>query len=297
VIFESRPNATVDIYALCLCSGNVAVLRGGSDASHSNEVLVSTIHKALAAFGLPIDAVTLLPTDRKFVQELLTATRFVDVNIPRGSDSLIEHVRQNSLVPTIETGAGVVHQSTDVAKAAAIVLNVKVSKPSVCNSLDCLIVDKAAADQLIEKIAAELEKYEVGAYADPESWPLFEKLKYTGMHKAQPEDFGKEWPSLNISVKVVDGLNGALAHIAAFSSSHSEAIVAQDQAVIDQFLKTVDAAAMYANASTRFTDGGEFGLGAEIGISTQKLHARGPFALEKLVTEKWVVVGDGQIRQ
>ncbi len=226
-------------------------MRGGSDASHSNEVLVSIIHKALAAFGLPTDVVTLLPTDRKFVQELLTATRFVDVNIPRGSDSLIQHVRQNSLGPTIETDAGgvhtYVHQSTDVAKAAAIVLNAKVSKPSVCNSLDCLIVDKAAADQLIEKIAAELEKYEVGAYADPESWPLFEKLKYTGMHKAQPEDFGKEWHSFNISVKVVDGLNGALAHIAAFSSSHSEAIVAQDQAVIDQFLQTVDAAAMYAN--------------------------------------------------
>ncbi len=300
VIFESRPNVTVDISALCIRSGNVAVLRGGSDAACSNEVLVSIVHKALAAFGLPPEVVTLLPTDRKFVQELLTATRFVDVIIPRGSGSLIQFVRQNALVPTIETGAGVVHtyvhQSADLDKAAAIVVNAKVSRPSVCNALDCLLVDDVVAWPLIEKVAAELEKSGVGVYADHESWPLFEKVQFKNLHRAKPEDFGKEWLSLNMSVKVVTGLDDALTHIANYSSRHSEAIAAQDQVVIDHFLQTVDAAAVYANASTRFTDGGEFGLGAEIGISTQKLHARGPFALEKLVTEKWVVVGDGQIR-
>lgn len=300
VIYESRPNVTIDIASLGLRSGNAVVLRGGSDAEYSNKVLVSLIHQALANEGLPTDVVNLLPTDRKFVQQLLTATRFVDVIIPRGSESLIQYVRQHSLVPTIETGAGVVHiyvhHSADLDKAAAIVVNAKVSRPSVCNALDCLLVDQAVAAPLFAKIVSELEKYQVGVYADSASRSMFEQLKYPLIYHAREEDFGKEWLSLNMTVKVVQHVNEALEHIARFSSRHSEAIVASEQTVIDQFLQTVDAAAVYANASTRFTDGGEFGLGAEIGISTQKLHARGPFALEKLVTEKWVVIGEGQVR-
>ncbi len=300
VIYESRPNVTIDVASLCLRSGNACVLKGGKEAIFSNTCLVGLIHEALAKFGVAADAVLLLPTDRKFTEELLKATRFVDIIIPRGSDSLIQYVRQNSLIPTIETGAGVVHTyvetSADLNKAKDIIVNARVSRPSVCNSLDCAIVDEAIIDDFLPMLVEDFKKWNVGVYADEKAYAVFEKIGYENLHHAQPEDFGREWLDYKITIKTVSDFDEALAHVQAFSSRHSEAILTNNQAFADRFLAEVDAAAVYHNASTRFTDGGQFGLGAEIGISTQKLHARGPFALEKLVTEKWVILGDGQVR-
>ncbi len=300
VIYESRPNVTIDVASLCLRSGNACVLKGGKEAIFSNTCLVGLIHQALAKFSVAADAVLLLPTDRKFTEELLKATRFVDIIIPRGSDSLIQYVRQNSLIPTIETGAGVVHTyvetSADLTKAKDIIINARVSRPSVCNSLDCAIVDEAIINKFLPMLVEDFKKWNVKVYADDASYAVFEKIGYEKLHKAQEEDFGKEWLDYKISIKTVANLDEALSHIKAFSSRHSEAILTQNQDFAERFLAEVDAAAVYHNASTRFTDGGQFGLGAEIGISTQKLHARGPFALEKLVTEKWIILGDGQVR-
>ncbi|SOD78364.1 glutamate-5-semialdehyde dehydrogenase [Spirosoma fluviale] len=300
VIYEARPNVTVDVASLCLRSGNACVLKGGKEADFSNRYLIGLIQGVLVEFGVSKAAVTLLPPDRAVVNELLTATRYVDIIIPRGSDSLIQFVRKNSLVPTIETGAGVCHayveQTADLDKAAAIVVNARVSRPSVCNSLDCVLVDEAIADRFLPMLTADFNKWNVEVFADETSYTIFDKAGYTNLQHARAEDFGREFLDYKCAVKVVAGLDEALSHIQTYSSRHSEAILSQNQSFIDQFLREVDAAAVYANASTRFTDGGVFGLGAEIGISTQKLHARGPFALEKLVTEKWIVVGDGQVR-
>lgn len=300
VIYEARPNVTVDVASLCLRSGNACVLKGGKEADFSNRYLVSLIQRVLVEFGVPTAAVTLLPPDRAVVNELLTATRYVDIIIPRGSESLIQFVRQNSLVPTIETGAGVCHtyveQTADLVKAAAIVVNAKVSRPSVCNALDCVLVDEAVADQFLPRLTTDFLKWNVEVFADEMAYGVFQQAGYANLQPAQPDDFGREFLDYKCAVKVVTGLDEALSHIQTYSSRHSEAILSQNQSLIDRFLSEVDAAAVYANASTRFTDGAVFGLGAEIGISTQKLHARGPFGLEKLVTEKWVVVGDGQVR-
>jgi glutamate-5-semialdehyde dehydrogenase len=300
VIYESRPNVTIDVAALCLRSGNACVLKGGKEAHFSNQCLVGLIHEALTAFNIPTDAVLLLPTDRKFVEELLTATRYVDLIIPRGSNGLIQYVRQNSLIPTIETGAGVCHtyveSTADLAKAQAIVINARVSRPSVCNSLDCLLVDEAIAAEFLPMLTADLNQWNVVVYADEKAYNILQKSDYQLLERAKEEDFGKEWLDFKLSIKTVASLDEALEHIQAYSSRHSEAILTEDKTIAEQFLMEVDAAAVYHNASTRFTDGGVFGLGAEIGISTQKLHARGPFALEKLVTEKWIMRGDGQVR-
>ena len=300
VIYESRPNVTIDVASLCLRSGNACVLKGGKEAIFSNTCLVGLIHQALAKFGIADEAVLLLPSDRKFTEELLQATRYVDIIIPRGSDALIQFVRKNSLIPTIETGAGVVHtyveQSADLAKAKEIIVNARVSRPSVCNSLDCAIIDVAIIEIFLPMLIEDFEKWNVEIYADEACYAVFKKNGYKKLHKAQAEDFGREWLDYKISFKTVQNIDEALAHIQAFSSRHSEAILTENSVIAEKFLTEVDAAAVYHNASTRFTDGGMFGLGAEIGISTQKLHARGPFALEKLVTEKWVILGDGQVR-
>ncbi len=300
VIYESRPNVTIDVAALCIRSGNVCVLRGGSDALHTNMVLVSIIHSVLRDAGLDPGIVQLLPTDRKFISEMLTAVKYIDIIIPRGSQQLINFVRENSLVPTIETGAGVCHtyveQTADLEKAAAIVVNAKVSRPSVCNALDTIVVDRAVAKQLLTLAAPGLLAYQVEIFADAESYAVLKELNYPYLQKAEPEDFGREFLDFKCSVKVVGGYNEAVEHISFYSSKHSEAIITQNIELGERFINEIDAAAVYINASTRFTDGGVFGLGAEIGISTQKLHARGPFALEKLVTEKWYVRGDGQVR-
>ena len=300
IIYESRPNVTVDVSALCIRSGNAAVLRGGSDAWHSNSVLVEIIQEALVHNGISKDIVTLLPTAREYVSEFLSATKYVDVIIPRGSDALIQRVRRESLVPTIETGAGVCHtyvaETADLSKAIPVVINAKVSRPSVCNSLDTIVLHKNIAKDFLEGVIDGLSKYKVKIFADDLSFALLKNLDYPLLAKATVEDFGREFLDFACSIKVVNDLAEALNHIAAYSSKHSEAIMTEEEFEADVFLKVVDAAAVYWNASTRFTDGGVFELGAEIGISTQKLHARGPFALEKLVTEKWVLVGNGQTR-
>ncbi len=300
VIYESRPNVTIDVAALCIQSGNVCLLRGGSDALHTNEALLKVIHAVLEQYGIATTIVQLLPVDRKHVSELLEATQFVDIIIPRGSQLLIDYVREHAKVPVIETGAGVCHtyvdRTADLDMAAKIVANAKISRPSVCNSLDTVLVDRAVAAEFLTKLKTYFEDAQVEVFADPTAYEVLQGQHFSNLKRADEADFGREFLDLKCSIKTVTSLDEALEHIAKYSSKHSECIVSSSELHIEQFLNTVDAAAVYANASTRFTDGGEFGLGAEIGISTQKLHARGPFALEKLVTEKWIVRGNGQIR-
>jgi glutamate-5-semialdehyde dehydrogenase len=300
VIYESRPNVTIDVAALCIQSGNVCVLRGGTDAFYTNTFLVTLIQEVLASFNLDVNIVQLLPTDRKFMPELLTATKYVDILIPRGSQQLIDYVREHASVPVIETGAGVCHTyveaSADLESAATIVTNAKVSRPSVCNSLDTVIVDREILAPLLSILAPKLQAYQVEIFADPESYAILKQLNYPFLKEAVEADFGREFLDFKCSVKTVAGFDEAAKHIRKFSSKHSEAIISKNMEYCERFLNEVDAAAVFTNASTRFTDGGVFGLGAEIGISTQKLHARGPFALEKLVTEKWIIRGQGQVR-
>ncbi|MES2620742.1 MAG: glutamate-5-semialdehyde dehydrogenase [Bacteroidota bacterium] len=300
VIYEARPNVTIDVAALCFKAGNAVVLRGGSDAEFTNDILVKIIHEALEKVGISKEVIQLLPVDRKHVQELLEAVKYVDIIIPRGSQQLIDFVRANSKVPTIETGAGVCHtyieSSANLDSAARIVVNAKTQRPSVCNALDTIIVDKKVAKEFLPKLISGFTPFEVEVFADELSYSILKDANYLWLQKAKPENFGMEYLSQKCSVKCVEGLDEALQHIAQYSSKHSEAIISENAAYIERFLNEVDAAAVYANASTRFTDGGCFGLGAEIGISTQKLHARGPFALEKLTTEKWIVKGRGQTR-
>lgn len=297
-IYESRPNVTFDIAALCLRSGNACLLKGSREAEHTNTAAIKIIKDALKQNGIDPNCVTLLPSDRESVAELFTATRYIDVIIPRGSESLIQFVRKNSQVPVIETGAGVchiyVHSATDIKKAVKIVVNAKTSRPSVCNAVDTILVDAPVAAEFLPQLAAQFEPFGVTVFADAKSRKIIRS--YPHLETATAEDYGREFLSLKCAVKIVNGLDEALAHIDQYSTRHSEAIVSKDKEACRRFLNEVDAAAVYANASTRFTDGEEFGLGAEIGISTQKLHARGPFALEKLVTEKWVITGNGQIR-
>lgn len=300
VIYEARPNVTIDVAALCLYAGNAVVLRGGSDAEHTNSKLVQVIHEALDEHKWDKNCVLLLPVERKFVSQLLTAVRYVDIIIPRGSQQLIDFVRDNAKVPTIETGAGVCHtyveQSANLDMAAQIVVNAKTQRPSVCNALDTVLVDVAIAEQFLPKLLPGFLPFEVEIFADYEAYDILKEANYPYLKKATDDNFGMEYLSQKCSIKIVENTEEALEHIRNFSSKHSEAIITENKAIGELFLKSVDAAAVYVNASTRFTDGGCFGLGAEIGISTQKLHARGPFALEKLTTEKWVIHGQGQIR-
>lgn len=300
IIYESRPNVTIDVAALCIRSGNACVLRGGSDAYHTNKYLVGLIHQAMEKYDVNLLGVQLLPTNRKFVNELLAADKYIDIIIPRGSQGLIDFVRENTTVPTIETGAGVCHtfvsKTADLQKARDIVINAKVSRPSVCNALDTLLVERPIATTFLPMIIPGMKEYKVELLADGEAFDILEEAKYGLLNLAEESDFGREFLGFKCSVKIVDNMSEALQHIERYSSKHSEAIISEDEEVCQHFLDRVDAAAVYANASTRFTDGGVFGLGAEIGISTQKLHARGPFALEKLVTEKWVINGQGQVR-
>lgn len=300
VIYESRPNVTLDVAALCLRSANACLLKGGKEAWNSNVALVKIIHNALVKNDLPKDLVALLPPERGFVMELLKARRFVDLLIPRGSESLIQFVRENAQIPVIETGAGVVHtyveSTANLEMATRIVINAKTSRPTVCNSLDCLLVDESIANEFLPQLIPRLLDFSVKIHADSFAFSVLESAGYPNLELAKAEDFGKEWLSFDLSIRCVKNSEEALSHISCYSSRHSEAIITENHQIGNRFLYEVDAAAVYVNASTRFTDGGEFGLGAEIGISTQKLHARGPFALEKLVTEKWIVVGNGQIR-
>jgi glutamate-5-semialdehyde dehydrogenase len=300
VIYEARPNVTFDVFALCFKTGNVGILKGGSDAEFSNLAIISVIHNVLQKHGINVNVATLLPAEREATAALLNARSYVDVLIPRGSQGLIDYVREHSKVPVIETGAGIVHtyfdQTGDVKKASAIIDNAKTRRVSVCNALDCLIVNDQRLHDLVQ-LTKPLADKKVEVYADDRAYQVL-KGNYPDelLHQAAPEHFGIEFLDMKIAIKTVNTLQEALDHIAEYSSKHSEAIISEDAANIETFLNTVDAAAVYVNTSTAFTDGAQFGLGAEIGISTQKLHARGPMGLEELTSYKWIVRGNGQIR-
>ena len=295
-IYEARPNVTVDIAALCLKSGNAAVLRGGTAAEGTNTVTVALMQSALKSVGLPQASVqTIDELGREGATQLMAARGFVDVLIPRGSANLINAVVQESKVPVIETGAGVVHiyveESADFDQAVEIVHNAKVQRPSVCNSLETLLIDEKIASKLLPRIVSQLEAAGVTLKGDKSAQTLCSSLG-----SATDEDFATEHMSLEMSVKVVAGLSEALEHIRKYSTKHTESILTNNIAQAERFLAEVDAAVVMVNASTRFTDGGEFGFGAEVGISTQKLHARGPMGLPELTSTKWIVRGSGQIR-
>ncbi|MCD8298513.1 MAG: glutamate-5-semialdehyde dehydrogenase [Opitutae bacterium] len=300
VIFEARPNVALDVFSLCLKSGNVCVLKGGSDAAETNFALVSVVQKVLRERGISPAACTLLPPVRAAATALLSAVGFVDLAIPRGSRALIDFVRDNSRVPVIETGAGICHtyldESGDVAKAREIVFNAKTRRVSVCNALDCLIVHEARLADL-PFVCGRLAEKNVEIFADEKSFDaLAGKYPENLLKHATADSFGREFLDYKMSIRAVPDIDAALAHIAANGSRHSEAIVAESREAIEKFQKNVDAACVYANASTAFTDGGQFGFGAEIGISTQKLHARGPMGLEALTTYKYLIDGNGQVR-
>lgn len=299
-IYESRPNVTFDVFSLCLKSGNVCVLKGGSDAEFSNIAIVSLIKSVLRKHELTESVVELLPSDRSATEALLNAVNYVDVLIPRGSQGLINYVRENAKVPVIETGAGIVHtfidESADLASAAKIITNAKTRRVSVCNSLDCLIIHKNKLIDLYE-LVSELSSHDVIIYADELSFAQLEGVYPDELlFKADEEHFGTEFLSYKMAIKTVDSIDEALDHIAKYSSKHSEAIITEDEDHAEYFQKAVDAAVVYVNTSTAFTDGAQFGLGAEIGISTQKLHARGPMGLSELTSYKWLVQSDGKVR-
>jgi glutamate-5-semialdehyde dehydrogenase len=300
VIYEARPNVTFDVFSLCLKSGNACILKGGSDADDSNRHIHQLIQRVLTEAGMDRNIVALLPADREATAQLLQAVGYVDILIPRGSQNLINFVRDNAKVPVIETGAGIVHTyfdaSGDLAKGSDIVFNAKTRRVSVCNALDCLIIHSSRLNDLASLVGKLADK-NVAVYADERSFStLKDRYPSNLLQPAAPEHYGTEFLDYKMSIRTVDSLDEALEHIHAHSSKHSEAIIAEDEKVVDSFLRAVDAAAVYANASTAFTDGAQFGLGAEIGISTQKLHARGPMALRELTSYKWIVRGDGTVR-
>lgn len=300
IIYEARPNVSFDVFSLCLKSGNACILKGGSDARFSNEAIIDIIRNALDENGVNPNVCTLLPNDRSATEELMNARDYVDLIIPRGGKDLINYVRENSRIPVIETGAGVCHtyfhKEGDTKKGKDIITNAKTRKVSVCNSLDCLIIDRERLDDL-HYLCEDLEKKDVIIYADKQAYEaLFSYYPYDLLKKAEEDSFGTEFLDYKMAVKTVSDIEEAISHISKYSSKHSEAIISENSEAIDIFEKMVDAACIYANVSTAFTDGAQFGLGAEIGISTQKMHARGPMALEELCTYKWLIKGDGQIR-
>ena len=299
VIYEARPNVTVDVVSLCLRSGNAVVLKGGSDAKDSNKILVDIIHDVLKNNGVNPDIIQLLPPDREAATDLMNAVGYIDVLFPRGSKGLINAVRDNAKVPVIETGAGVVHtyfdEFGDINKAIDVITNAKTRRVSVCNALDCLIIHSSRLKDL-PQLCSKLAEKQVEIFADERSFAALEGKYAALLHHAQDSDFGREFQSLRMAVKTVDNLDSALDHIFKYSSKHSEAVITENEEVAQRFLNEVDAACCYLNTSTAFTDGAQFGLGAEIGISTQKLHARGPMGLKELTTYKWKIFGNGQIR-
>ena len=300
IIYEARPNVTFDVFSLCLKSGNGCILKGGSDADFSNSAILAVIREILRKHGFPVEVVTLLPAGREETLQMMTARDYIDLIIPRGSQGLIDFVRQTATVPVIETGAGICHtyfdSEGDTEAGAAIILNAKTRRPSVCNALDCLVIH---GDRLgdLPRLTAALAEKGVVLYADAPSFAVL-KDHYPPdlLEMATPECYGTEFLSLKMAIKSVGSPEEALKHIARYSSRHSEAIVTGNQETAARFQRLVDAAVVYVNASTAFTDGAQFGLGAEIGISTQKLHARGPMALRELTTYKWMVTGNGHIR-
>jgi len=296
IIYESRPNVTVDTASLCLKAGNAVILRGGSEAFHSNLALTETLVAAGAEVGIPEGAIDLIrTTDRAAAQALMRLNECVDVLIPRGGPGLIQTVCRTATVPTIETGVGnchtYIHGSANLQEAADIAFNAKVQRPGVCNSTETLLVDREIAAELFALLGPRLEAAGVELRADPAACALL-----PGATPATESDWGEEFLSLTLAVRLVEGLEEAIAHINTYGSRHTEAILTRDYYAQKRFVDAVDAAAVIVNASTRFTDGYEFGMGAEVGISTQKLHARGPMGLSALTTGKWVVYGEGQVR-
>ncbi|MDP4271991.1 MAG: glutamate-5-semialdehyde dehydrogenase [Bacteroidota bacterium] len=300
IIYEARPNVSFDVFSLCFKSGNACLLKGGSDAHDSNSAIVGIIQNVLEKQGVNKDIVTLLPPDREATAEMLNAVGYVDLIIPRGSQGLINFVRDNSKIPVIETGAGVCHtyfdESGDLEKGAEIIFNSKTRRVSVCNSLDCVIVNEKRLSDL-SALCLKMAEKNVIIYADQPAYAAL-KGKYPAdlLEHATDESFGTEFLDYKLSVKTVANMEEAIDHITKYSSKHSEAIVSENAQNISVFEKMVDAACVYANVSTAFTDGAQFGLGAEIGISTQKLHARGPMALEELTSYKYIIRGNGQTR-
>ncbi|NLU40504.1 MAG: glutamate-5-semialdehyde dehydrogenase [Bacteroidales bacterium] len=300
IIYEARPNVTFDVFSLCLKSGNACILKGGSDAIDSNTVIVEIIRSVLRNHNIDEHVLTLLPAGREEAAQLMNAHGYVDLIIPRGSQGLIDFVRKNSTIPVIETGAGICHtyfdESGDKEKGREIIYNAKTRRVSVCNALDCLIIHENRLNDL-PYLLGRMTEANVVVFADEKAYKtLGGKYPDHLLQHATDESFGTEFLDYKMSVKTVAGFEEALEHIATYSSKHSEAIISEDQNSLAMFRKMVDAAAVYTNTSTAYTDGAQFGLGAEIGISTQKLHARGPMALEELTSYKWIIEGEGQVR-
>lgn len=301
IIYEARPNVGFDVAALCLKSGNACILKGGSDAACSNQAIAEVIQGVLKRHGVNPHAVELLPADREATAQLLQARDYVDLIIPRGSKGLIDMVRRTATIPVIETGAGICHtyfdRHADLQKGRDIVCNAKTRRVSVCNALDCLLIDTERQVDL-PALCAPLAAKQVTLYADLSAYEALKQGGYPAelLCHATAESYGTEFLDYKMAVKTVAGIDEALQHISRYSSKHSECIVTEDDANRHRFEREVDAACVYVNAPTSFTDGGQFGLGAEIGISTQKLHARGPMALEEITTYKWIIEGEGQIR-
>jgi len=296
VIFEARPNVTVDAAALCLKSGNTVILRGGKEAINSNTAMAKIMRQAIAEAGLPEDCIQLVEdTSRESATALMKLNGYVDVLIPRGGAGLIKACVENATVPVIETGTGNCHiyvdKDADIEKAVEIIYNAKTSRPSVCNACESLVIHKDIAERVLPLIKARLDEKSVVIHADERARAILPDSL-----EATEEDFGREYLGYEISIKVVDSLEEATEHIMTYTSGHSECIISESYSAAREFTSKVDAAAVYVNASTRFTDGGEFGFGAEIGISTQKLHARGPLGLPELTSFKYIVYGNGQIR-
>ena len=300
VIYEARPNVTLDVFALCFKSGNACVLKGGSDAIYSNNATVTIIQNVLKQFGLDENTVTLLSADRSETDEMLRARDYIDLIIPRGSQGVIDFVRTNASIPVIETGVGVCHtyfdELGDIEKGTEIISNAKTRRPAVCNTLECLVIHESRLTDL-PTLTKQLAEENVTVYADEKAFAaLKEAYPKHLLQKATPASYGTEFLALEMAIKTVSSLDEALEHITKYGSKHSEAIVSENADIINRFQKMVDASSVYSNASTAFTDGAQFGLGAEIGISTQKLHARGPMGLEELTSYKWIIEGDGQVR-
>lgn len=301
MVYEARPNVTADAAGICIKTGNACVLRGGSLAAHSNAIIARIVHEAAVEAGMPLNCIRAIETtDRAATDELMALHGIVDVLIPRGGAGLIRHCVEHSKVPVIETGTGnchiYVHEAADFEKARAIVLNAKLRRLGVCNAAEGLLVDRAIADAFLPTMLSELVEKGVRIHGDECAVALAQSTGVDGVCAATEEDWATEYLDMDISIACVDGLEVAIEHINRYGTKHSEAIVTADEAAADRFAAAVDAAAVYVNASTSFTDGGEFGMGAEIGISTQKLHARGPFALEALTSYKYVLRGSGQVR-
>ena len=299
VIYEARPNVTPDVFAICLKSHNACVLKGGSDAENSNNAIVKIIHEALVKYNLPKEIVYIMPSDRKYIDDVIKANGIIDLCIPRGGKGLIEYVRKNATVPVIETGAGVVHMYIDedfnLEYAKNCIFNSKTRRVSVCNALDSVLIHKNAIN-FLPKILEPLESKNVKLYCDNQA---FEELKdiYPFLYQATQEDFGREFLDYAMSVKVVKNIEEAIEHIETHSSHHSDCIISENKQNIELFQASVDSAVVYINTPTSFTDGGEFEMGAEIGNSTQKLHARGPMSVKEMTSYKWIVSSKGVLRK